>query len=65
MELTVEILEWLRKIAEDKTLAEMVEEGKLDSVFDLTGSNVDDAYGKGIDDGITYMARSVLSKLGE
>lgn len=58
-----DMVKYLLKKAKDTTIYDRIVEGD-DSAVDFFGSNVDDAYHGGVDDGEIGMAREILHKLG-
>jgi len=57
-------IERLKKLASKKTLQGCINAGEDECISDWYGSNVDDAYSGGVQDGETMMAREFLDDMG-
>lgn len=66
MTMTPEFIESLKKAARRECWDENEDGTQMDDfcVYDYSGSNVDDAYAGGIQDGETQLARQVLTAMG-
>lgn len=65
MELTIELIESLKKLAAEETLDDLIDKGEDVCVDDFAGGNVDDAYSTGYNDGQVALARDILKVISQ